>query len=99
MTLVKRMQEHMMKTYVKYINRPEVKEDSLKNNKIKERPLEKEAERTSPQRTTDIRCRRTVLMSIVHFVEAVPKPRTLIPINKMVKYNSGEEESVSPTKE
>ena len=30
-TLAKRVQEHMMKTYIKYINRPEVKEDSLKN--------------------------------------------------------------------
>ena len=40
-TLAKRAQEHMMKTYVKYINRPEVKEYSLKNKKIKGSPTGK----------------------------------------------------------
>ena len=40
-TLTKRVQEHIMKTYIKYINRPEVKEDSLNNKKIKGAPTGK----------------------------------------------------------
>jgi ribonuclease HI len=39
--LAKRVQEHMIKTYIKYINRPEVKEDSLNNKKIKGAPTGK----------------------------------------------------------